>query len=106
MPFEDTMKPAVIVLLFSFAIGAASAAAGERNPTHLFDSGNHVDATGIVRDRGGRPVGRIEANVEGSHVLRDNAGRHIGSVEHGFAEGELVVRDSEGRRQGTLERRQ
>ncbi|MFC5355555.1 hypothetical protein [Azospirillum himalayense] len=100
------MKPAVIALLLSLAIGVASAAAaGERNPTHLFDPGNHVDAAGVVRDRGDRPVGRIEEDVKGSHVLRDNAGRHIGSVERGFAEGELVVRDSEGRRQGTLERR-
>ena len=99
------MKPAVIALLLSFAIGAAAAAADERNPTHLFDPGNHVDAAGVVRDRGDRPVGRIEADVKGSHVLRDNAGRLIGSVERGFAEGELVIRDSEGRRQGTLERR-
>lgn len=93
------MKPTIIALLFAFAIGAASAAADERNPTHLFDPGNYVDATGVVRDRGGWPVGRIEADVEGSHVLRDNAGRHIGSVEPGFAEGELIVRDSEGHRQ-------
>nr|WP_137116678.1 hypothetical protein [Azospirillum argentinense] len=100
------MKPAVTALLFAFAIGAASAAAGERTPTHLFAPGDHVDAAGVVRDRGNRPIGHIEADVEGRHVLRDNAGRHIGSVEHGFAEGELVVRDSEGRRQGTLERRQ
>lgn len=99
------MKPAVVALLLSFATGAAVAAAGERNPTHLFDPGNHVDADGVVRDRGGRPVGRIEADVKGSHALRDTAGRHIGSVERGFAEGELVIRDSEGRRQGTLERR-
>lgn len=95
----------VVLLLLSCVIGAADATAGERNPTHLFDPGNHVDAAGIVRDRGGRPVGRIEADVKGSHVLRDNAGRHIGSVEQGSAEGELVIRDSEGRRQGTLERR-
>lgn len=99
------MKPAVIALLLSFAIGAAGAATGERNPTHLFNPGNHVDAGGVVRDRGGRPVGRIEADVKGSHVLRDNAGRHIGSVERGSAEGELVIRDGEGRRQGTLEQR-
>ena len=99
------MKPAGIAFLLSFAIGAAGAAAGERNPTHLFDPGNHVDAEGVVRDRGGRPVGRIEADVKGSRVLRDNGGRHIGSVENGFAKGELVIRDSNGRRQGTLERR-
>jgi len=99
------MKPAVIALLLSFASGVADAAADVRNPTHLFDPGNHVDAGGVVRDRGGRPVGRIEADVKGSHVLRDNDGRHIGSVERGSAEGELVIRDSEGRRQGTLERR-
>lgn len=99
------MKPAVIALCLSFAFGTAAAAA-ERNPTHLFDPGNHVDADGVVRDRGDRPVGRIEADIKGNHVLRDNAGRHIGSVERGFADGELVIRDSEGRRQGTLERRQ
>lgn len=96
------MKPAVIAFLLSCA--AIAAAAGEHNPTPLFDPGNHVDAGGVVHDRGGRPIGRIEAGVNGSHVLRDNAGRHIGSVERGFAEGELVIRDTEGRRQGTLER--
>ncbi|NUB05115.1 hypothetical protein FW320_02760 [Azospirillum sp. Vi22] len=99
------MKPAVIALFLFFAIGAA-AAAGEHTPTHLFAPGNHVDAAGVVRDRGNRPIGHIEADIKGSHVLRDSAGRHIGSVERGFSHGELVVRDSEGRRQGTLERRQ
>ena len=99
------MKLAVITLLLSFATGAADATASERNPTHLFDPGNYVDAGGVVRDRGGRTVGRIEADVKGSHVLRDNDGRHIGSVERGSAAGELVIRDGEGRRQGTLERR-
>jgi len=100
------MKPAVIALFLFFAIGAAAAAAGERTPTHLFAPGDHVDAAGVVRDRGNRPIGHIEADIKGSHVLRDSAGRHIGSVERGFSHGELVVRDSEGRRQGTLERRQ
>lgn len=98
------MKPAVLVFLLSIVAGVTGAAADERNPS-LFDPGSHVDASGIVRDRGGRPVGRIEADVKGSHVLRDNNGRHIGSVERGYAEGELVIRDSDGRRKGTLERR-
>lgn len=100
------MKPAVVALLLAFTMGTADAAGGERNPTHLFDPGNHVDADGVVRDRGGRAVGRIEADVKkGSHVLRDSDGRSIGSVERGFSKGELVIRDSNGRRQGTLERR-
>lgn len=96
------MKPAVIALLLSCA--AVTVAAAERNPTPLFDPGNQVDAGGVVHDREGRPIGRIEADIKGSHVLRDNTGRHIGSVERGFAEDELVIRDSEGRRQGTLQR--
>lgn len=97
------MKPAVIALLLSFA--PMPAAADERNPTHLFDAGNHVDAAGIVRDSGGRAIGRIEADAKGSHVLRDNTGRGVGSVDSGPAGNQLVIRDSAGRRQGTLERR-
>jgi sulfur-oxidizing protein SoxY len=102
---RGTMKPAVLAFLLLILASVTGAEAGERNPTHLFDPGSHVDAGGIVRDRGGRAIGRIEADVKGSHVLRDNDGRHIGSVERGYAEGELVIRDSDGRRKGTLERR-
>ena len=100
------MKPAIVALLLSMAVATTGAGANERNPTHLFNPGNYVDESGLVRDRGGQPVGRIEADVQGSHVLRDNDGRHIGSVERGFAKGELIIRDSDGRRKGTLERRQ
>ena len=53
------MKPTVLALLLSILTGVTGAAADERNPTHLFDPGSYVDASGIVRDRGGRPVGRI-----------------------------------------------
>ena len=96
------MKAALIALFLSVAAGTADA--GERNPTHLFNPGNHVDAEGNVRDRRGRKVGHIEEDVNGSHVLRDMEGRHIGSVDRG-SQGELVIRDSDGRRQGSLERR-
>lgn len=98
------MKPAIVALLLAFA-AAPAATADERNPTRLFDPGNHVDANGVVRDSDGRALGHIDEGVKDSRVLRDNAGRHIGSVEPGFGEHELVIRNSEGRRQGTLERR-
>lgn len=101
------MKPVVIAFLLSVVSFAATgvAVADERNPTNLFDPGSHVDATGIVRNSGGRPIGRIEADVKGSHMLRDNTGREVGSVEFSSAGNQLVIRDSAGRRQGTLERR-
>lgn len=102
-PLGDLMKPVVIALLLSVA--SVAAAADERNPTHLFDPGSHVDAAGIVRNSGGRPIGRIEADVKGSHVLRDNSGREVGSVEFSSGGNQLVIRDGAGRRQGTLERR-
>ncbi len=96
------MKSAAVLLLLSIVAGISGAAADERNPTQLFDSGNQIDADGIVRDRDGRRIGQIEAEVGGSHVLRDNDGRHIGNVVRGFNEGELVIRDKDGRRKGTL----
>ncbi|MCW2239138.1 hypothetical protein [Azospirillum canadense] len=99
------MKSAFVLLLLSIVAGASGAAAAERNPTYLFDPGNHVDEAGLVRSRDGRPIGRIEADVDGIRVLRDTDGRRIGNVVRGFNENELVIRDSDGRRQGTLERR-
>lgn len=99
------MKSAAAVLLFAIVLGSSGAGAAERNPSYLFNPGNHVDVNGVVRDRGGRPIGRIEPAVEGNHVLRDNDGRHIGNVVPGFNANELVIRDNDGRRQGTLERR-
>jgi len=99
------MKAAAVLLLLSIAAGVSGAKADERNPTYLFDPGNHVDDDGVVRSRDGRPIGRIEADVGGSRVLRNNAGDQIGNVVRGFNENELVIRDSDGRRKGTLERR-
>jgi hypothetical protein len=33
-----------------------------------------------VRDRNGRRIGQLEADVEGSQVLRDNYGHRIGNA--------------------------
>lgn len=99
------MKIAAVLLLLASVAGGSVAEAEEHNPSQLFDPGNHVDADGVVRDRGGRRVGQVEADVEGSRVLRDNEGRHIGNVVRGFNQNELVIRDGAGRRKGTLERR-
>ncbi|HYH20454.1 MAG TPA: hypothetical protein VD995_17750 [Azospirillum sp.] len=100
------MTPAVLVLaLLLSAAGTPASAAGERNPSGLFNPGNSVDTDGVVHDRGGHPVGRIEADTGGGHVLRDNSGRPVGRVEQGPGGRELVIRDGDGRRQGTLERR-
>lgn len=99
------MKSALVLVLLSMVAVMSGAVAAERNPTHLFDPGNHVDDAGLVRSRDSRPIGRIEADAGGSRVLRDTDGRRIGNVVRGFNENELVIRDSDGRRQGTLERR-
>jgi len=99
------MKAAAVLLLLTLVGGASAASADERDPTILFDPGNYVDAAGVVRSREGRPIGRIEEEVGGSHVLRDSNGRRSGNVVPGFNKNELVIRDSDGRRQGTLERR-
>lgn len=97
--FASTLAAVALALVLSAAgpVGAAERYAGS-----LFNPGNRVDAEGIVRDRYGQPVGRIEEDGGDGHALIDNDGRAVGRVEPGYSEGELVIRDAAGRRQGTL----
>lgn len=93
----------LIAILGAAILPAPAGAAEPRYTGNLFNPGNRVDADGVVRDRNGRPVGRIVEDG-GGHTLVDSAGRPVGRVEPGFSRGELVIRDGAGRRQGTLER--
>lgn len=97
--FVSTLAASTLALALCAAgpVGAA-----ERYSGSLFNPDNRVDADGIVRDRFGQPVGRIEEDGGGGHALIDNEGRIVGRVEPGYSKGELVIRDAAGRRQGTL----
>lgn len=98
-----TLAAAAVALTLS---AAGPAMAAERYAGTLFNPGNRVETDGTVRDRSGRPVGRITEDGSGGYALVDQDGRTVGRVEPGFSKGELVIRDAAGRRQGTLLRAQ